>query len=528
LILPAAARSRISTAELGRFGEIGASHHDDDGTLAELADDRRLGESRAHGGDLLTRLVTGVLPGVPREARFLRAELDDLRALLLGCIAQTQVQDRQLFLQIGSEKNDGRGIGRFVDGRLRIREHRGGQTVTELGVDIRRSERSRQARPRVSVFVGATGTAENGHASGATITEGRRDERGGGAQRRGPIGLDELAITLDERLIETRVGRDRLEVETSLVAQPAPVDRIAVDTLVSQQLIAARLDRDATTDRARGAGALDLLEIPRASLESIRLSRERPDRADLHRVAREIAAERLVREREHLCVVAARCEVNERVARHFVGEPRAAIAQDAPLTIEQDDVADRNRLLVVALLLDEAALTRTVAERLVLERALTTLVAHRTIEGMVRQQQFENALVRTLHLRCVGAHHLTVGHRCHARHHHHRSTRTFDFDETLPAHADRAHARVVAEARDVVTAAIGGGDYEFALASGNRTTVDRNRDGVGIDRRLVLVARHVRLGGGHDTDPETGMRVRLVTRASNSLRNNVRAEWTGA
>ena len=105
--------------------------------------------------------------------------------------------------------------------------------------------------------------------------------------------------------VEAVVAVDGLEVEPAPVAQPAPVDRVAVDALVAQQLVAARLHDRAAADGARGAGALGLLEVPRAGLEPVRLGGERADRADLHRVAAEVAGERLVGERRDLRVVAA-------------------------------------------------------------------------------------------------------------------------------------------------------------------------------------------------------------------------------
>ena len=46
--------------------------------------------------------------------------------------------------------------------------------------------------------------------------------------------------------------------------------------------------------------------------------------------------------------------MDQRVARDLVGEPGTPITEDATLPIEKDEVADRNRLFVVALLLDEA------------------------------------------------------------------------------------------------------------------------------------------------------------------------------
>ena len=51
-------------------------------------------------------------------------------------------------------------------------------------------------------------------------------------------------------------------------------------------------------------------------------------------------------------------EVDQRVAGDLVGEAGAAVAQDAALAVEQHEVADRDRLLEVALLLDVAALAR--------------------------------------------------------------------------------------------------------------------------------------------------------------------------
>ena len=62
-----------------------------------------------------------------------------------------------------------------------------------------------------------------------------------------------------------------------------------------------------------------------------------------------------------ICVVLPRLEKwMSGVAGDLVGEPRAAIAEDAALAVEQHEVADRDRLLEVPLLLDEAALARAV------------------------------------------------------------------------------------------------------------------------------------------------------------------------
>ena len=78
--------------------------------------------------------------------------------------------------------------------------------------------------------------------------------------------------------------------------------------------------------------------------------------------------------------------MNQRVASDFVGEASATVAQNATLTVEVDDVADGDRLLVVALLFDIAAFAGTAADRLILQRAFATLVAHRAVQRVVGEQ----------------------------------------------------------------------------------------------------------------------------------------------
>ena len=272
----------------------------------------------------------------------------------------------------------------------------------------------------------------------------------------------------------------RLEVEAAAVAQPAPVDRVGVDAEVAHELVARRLHDGAAADAARRARALDLLEVPRPGLEAVRRRGQRADRADLHRVAGEVRRERLVRERHHLGLVAALHEADQRVAGDLVGEAGAAVAQDAALAVEQHEVADRDRLLEVALLLDVAALARAVAERLVLQRALAALVAHRAVQRVVGEQQLEDALLGPLRRRRLGVDLHVRRHRDHARRRQLRTAAAVDLDEAHPAHADRAHPVVPAEPRDVRAGALGGGDDQLALAGRERPAVDRDGDGVGV------------------------------------------------
>ena len=148
------------------------------------------------------------------------------------------------------------------------------------------------------------------------------------------------------------------------------------------------------------------------------------------------------------CVLAAAlAEVDERVAGDLGREPGAAAALDAALAVEQHEVADRHRLLEVALLLDEARLAGTEREGLVLQRALAAAVAHRAVERVVDQQELEDAVLHRLHVGRLRVDDHAVGHRRRARDLH--AAHALDLDQAHAAHADRLHALVPAEARDV-------------------------------------------------------------------------------
>ena len=298
-----------------------------------------------------------------------------------------------------------------------------------------------------------------------------------------------------ERRAEAVVAVHGAEAEATAVAEPAPVHRVDVDALVAQDLVAARLHERAAADRAGGAGALDLVEVPRAGLEAVGRGGERADRADLHGVAAEVAGEGVVGERVDLRLVAAVLEVDERVAGDLVGEPGAAIAEDAALAVEGDEVADHDRLLEVPLLLDEPALARAVGEGLVLQRALAALVAHRAVERVVDEEELEDAVLRLLGDLALRVD-LHVGRdRDHAGGLEGRAAAGVDLDDAHPAHADRLHPRVVAEARDVGAVALGGLDHELAGRGLDLLAVDREEHGLGGGLRCQTPATSRRAAG---------------------------------
>ena len=78
----------------------------------------------------------------------------------------------------------------------------------------------------------------------------------------------------------------------------------------------------------------------------------------------------------------------------LLAEAHAAVAEDAALAVDGHQRAERERLLEVALGLDEARAPAAPAEGDVLQRALAALVAHRAVERVVDEQELDDRLLR--------------------------------------------------------------------------------------------------------------------------------------
>ena len=314
-------------------------------------------------------------------------------------------------------------------------------------------------------------------ASGPAVSWTRRSPSAAAVSASFQLGLDELAALADHRGAEPVGVVGLLVAEPALVAQPPVVDRVAVDAEVTDEPVGRRLQRHPAADRARRAGGLDDVEVPRAGLEPVGRGGEGAHRADLDDVAAEVRVERPVGEDVDLGRVAPADEVDHGVARHLVGEAGAARALDAPLPVERHQRVDRDGLGPVPLLLDEAALAGAEGEGLVLERALATAVAHRAVEGMVDEEELEDAVLGLLDLGRVGDDLLAVGHGHEARRHEGEATGTLDLHQAHAAHAHRAHPGVPAEPGDVGAPPFGGGDDHLALLGLHDLAVDGDLDG---------------------------------------------------
>ncbi len=184
----------------------------------------------------------------------------------------------------------------------------------------------------------------------------------------------------------------------------------AVAIVAADDLVVAHAQRGLAAVRAMRADGADVLHFPRPRLVAIDAAGERAHRADVDAHAALVAFQMIALVRRDLGNHAAVDHAQRAHAHAFVADAHAAIAQDAARIIEEHH--RRPLFLVhVDLQLGEPALARAVAEGHVLQFALAAFIAHRAIERMVGQQEFEHAFARRYHRRRFGAHHHAFGHR---------------------------------------------------------------------------------------------------------------------
>ena len=263
-----------------------------------------------------------------------------------------------------------------------------------------------------------------------------------------------LRALAHERLHEPLVGVHVLVGEAALVAQPAVVDLVVVAREHAHHALVADGQLDVAlrgAERADGAGALD---VPRARAEAVRARGERADRAQLDDVAAERRDVRVPVEGADERVRAALEQDQLVVLGDLLREAHAAVAEDAALAVDRDQRRELERLLEVALGLDEARGAGAPAVGDVLQRALAALVADRAVERVVDEQELDHRALRLVHALRLRVDDHAVLDRRRARGLQLRDA--LDLDQAHAARADRlAELGLVTEDRDLDVAVLG-------------------------------------------------------------------------
>src|SRR6266581_2156984 len=393
-------------------------------------------------------------------------------------LAQPQEEDRALLLRLQpDDHHGGRGLDVGV-AHVPPAHHVGGEERRLLfrqwpgaEVDVVRTEdHAGELRVRVGVLGGQPAAGEYPHAQ--RVLRGPQP-LGGPGQRLRPGSLAQYpGPVLDHRRGDPVEGGGVLEAPPALVAVPLLVDLGVVTGQAPHDLAAPPVGAHVAAGRAvlARAGRGHQVERPRA--EPVLGAGQRADRADLHGVAGEVGLELVAGEDVDLLGGRAVHQVDERVAGDLLGEPGAALAQYAPLAVEQYLRRDVDRLLVGALDVVEPGIGTPGGHRLVLQGALAALVTHRAVEGVVDQEELHDPLLRLPRDlgRELGLDDHAVGYRLGTGGD--RLALALDLDEALPAGPGRREQRVVAEARDGDTEPLGDPDHQFALGGPDLDAVD--------------------------------------------------------
>src|SRR5688572_15120398 len=130
----------------------------------------------------------------------------------------------------------------------------------------------------------------------------------------------------------------------------------------------------------------------------------------------------------------------------FVKKAHAARAFDATLAIE-NDIGTKNLAFAVTLLsLLEPAVLQVMLHVIVLQPALTRLIADRAIDRMVDQKKFHHRLAHRYYLGTLGQYRHALGHLCVAGDL--QLGHLLDFDQTHAAIAGDRKLRMIAVMRD--------------------------------------------------------------------------------
>src|SRR5262249_55464281 len=130
------------------------------------------------------------------------------------------------------------------------------------------------------------------------------------------------------------------------------------------------------------------------------LTGQRANWADIHNVAGIGIVESLARKKIDVATIAARKDTQLAGLGNFIEKPRTTCAQDAALLIQNHLWPQVHNFPLLNLLFDgKTAVVGTVVHIVILQLALTRLVANRTIDGMINQQKFQYGRLRSFDLR---------------------------------------------------------------------------------------------------------------------------------
>ena len=312
------------------------------------------------------------------------------------------------FIEVGADQHDGFGPGHVLIANrpsMRTLHAPEGPHAVDVPVPcaavnlVRPDHDAHKFLEQVQVLVGTASRDETADRIGAVLGFNSRELPGHAVQGFLPRDFGKGAVGPAHERMPDPIRVDRGVVPEIAANAEIPVVPAGAQSRIDfDQLIVLALDRNLASVSAIGTNGLCPLEHPRTIVVHRQPAGNGPDRANLDTPAAHVAFEFITGPmrnlRERTAPVGRQClGVN-----HFVAIPHATHARHATVHLGFNDRAEvlfgKDPLQFL-----EPADGGCVFVRKILQVAAAALVAHRTIERMIAQQQLQHPLPRRLDVR---------------------------------------------------------------------------------------------------------------------------------
>ena len=267
--------------------------------------------------------------------------------------------------------------------------------------------------------------------------------------------VDRLPCTalLDHGLCQAFVAVQRFVRETVAVGNPALVDGFVLERHDAHHLVVLHLDDQVGTGGVMRRHRLATRQLPGTGAVAEGLAGQRTHGAQIDHVARQFGVHGIAHHGGDFRVLTAVDHAQFHDAGHFLAKTHATCAVDAAAHLFHRDQGPHILVSHHALFFFVARTGTAIADRQILQLALTALVANGAIQGVVDQQELHDRLLGLDGLVALGAHD-------HALRDRGRAGRQgfgglFHFHQTHAAIGSNGKFLVVAKVRNVGASSLG-------------------------------------------------------------------------
>ncbi len=274
-------------------------------------------------------------------------------------------------------------------------------------------------------------------------------------------------------------------VEPTIVADEELVDVVVWPRFYPRNRAFPNLEHHVASLRTARTDGGRAIQLPGARLVEKILRQKRSYRAKVHDIPRPCVCGILSIEFSDQCTVAALADVEHRIVRNVIHEaytPRTEYAAVRNVEHVSTEILDGVESLRISI----ARVGATLLESVILELALTRLIADGTVERMIDEQKLEHSLPGLEGPLSVHSHHLPLGDGGGARRRQLGSL--LDFYQAHPAHAGHRESWMVAVVRNENASCLRRLEDRRALGHAHRPSLDRQVDRLRVCHQATCVS----------------------------------------